>query len=142
MIRAFFLEIRVGRLKRLRYFGYSILLDVLGLLFVFGVVAAIAGAETAMGGDLQEMQAALRKAFAGPLVIVILGFVAAAVFASLNMSAKRIRDIGLPGWLVVLAIAMVTITVSILVSANAGQILSFMVWIGLLLTPGNLMSKG
>lgn len=142
MIRAFFLDIRDGKMTRLPYFGYSILLDLLGLLFVFGIVVAMAGAETVMGGDLQEAQAVLRKVFTGPLLAALAVFFTVAVFASLNMSAKRIRDIGLPGWMVVFAIAVVTIAISILVSEKAAQSLSLVFWIALLLTPSNLLNKG
>jgi len=142
MIRAFFLDIRDGKLTRLPFFGYTILLNVLGLVFVFGIVAAIAGAETVMGGDLSEAQAVLRKTFAGPLIIVMIGFFVTAVFASLNMAAKRIRDIGLPGWPVVLVLAAITIAISLLIPGKSAQSLSFVVWIILLLTPSNLMNKG
>ncbi len=142
MIRALFLDIRDGRLTRLPFLGYSLLLNILGLLFVFGIVAAISGAETLMGGDLQEAQAALRKAFSLPLIAVLSGFFGTVVFVALNLAAKRIRDIGLPGWLSVLAIAAITISVSLLVSDNASQTLSFVSWVALVLIPGGMMNKG
>ena len=142
MIRAFFLDIANGRLTRLPFLGYALLANILGLLFIFGIIAVIAGAETLMGGDLQEAQAALRKAFSVPLLAAIFGFFGIAVFVSLNLAAKRIRDIGLPGWLTVLAIAVVTISVSLLVSETASQTLSFATLVALPLTPSNLMNKG
>lgn len=142
MIRAFFLDIRDGKLKRLPFLGYSILLQVLGMLFIFGIVAVIAGAETVMGGDLSEAQAVLRKTFAGPAIVVMIGFFAATVFISLNLAAKRLRDIGLPGWLSVLAIAVITIAVSLLVSHESAQSLGYVTLIALVLPPSNMMSKG
>lgn len=141
MINAFFLDIRNGKLTRLPFFGYSVLLNVLGLVFIFGIIAAIAGTETVMGGDLSEAQAVLRKTFTGPLIIVLIVFFVTAVFATLNMAAKRIRDIGLPGWLTVLALAAILIAFSLLAPGKASQSFGFISWIILLLIPSGMMKK-
>lgn len=141
MIRAFFLDVSDGKLQRLAYFGYTLLLDILGLIFMFGIVTMIAGAETAMSGDLQEAQAALRKAFSDPLIAALMIFLAAALFVSLNMGTKRMRDIGLPGWMAVAALAIITVGISMLISDEAAHGYSFLAWIGMLVTPSNLVGK-
>ncbi len=54
--------------------------------------------------------------------------------------AKRVRDIGLPGWSMVAAVVVLTAMVTYWVSDDAGNGLHTIVWIVLLLVPGNAVS--
>lgn len=59
----------------------------------------------------------------------------------LNLMAKRIRNIRLPDWRTLLAIILAGILVSALVSQNASNILSTLVWLALLLIPSGAFSS-
>ena len=56
--------------------------------------------------------------------------------------AKRIRDIGLPGWWTVLTIFVISGVVSYVVSENASSGLNTLIWVVLLLVPSNALAKG
>jgi uncharacterized membrane protein YhaH (DUF805 family) len=64
------------------------------------------------------------------------------LFIGVNIMAKRIRDIGLPGWWTVLAVFIVSGVVSYLVSDNAGSIVNTLAWVAVVLLPGNALAKG
>ena len=55
--------------------------------------------------------------------------------------AKRFRDIGLPGWWMVLVVFILSALVSYFVSENASSGFSLLVWIALLLIPGNALTR-
>jgi uncharacterized membrane protein YhaH (DUF805 family) len=62
-------------------------------------------------------------------------------FAGANLTAKRIRDIGLPGWWSVLAIALLVGLVSGAVSEQAGSVIQLAIWLALVLVPTNVLAK-
>ncbi len=130
-------DIREGRLARLPYLGYSILLLVLMFVFVLGTVSAIGIAEHILGGELEVAQEKLFDSFSGPAAIVFFLCWLLFMFASLNIMAKRIRDIGLPGWWTVLALVLITGASYAIVSEGTGSTLDLLVWIALLVIPSN-----
>jgi uncharacterized membrane protein YhaH (DUF805 family) len=137
MIRVLFGELQTGRLKRLPYLGYSVLLSV--LMIVAGMALAyVAGiGEMLLAGDFEAAQAHMSENFS---IVAVLLFIAVSLlflFAGINIMAKRFRDIGLPGWWMVLAVIVVTGLVSVLVSDEASNILQTVIWIVLLLIPGD-----
>ena len=137
MFKFYFGDFSNGRLLRLPYLGYIVLLIILWIGFIFATVAAIGAAEHILGGDLAEAQAVLTKSLGIPYMI-ILGLVLLALFvASFNMMAKRARDMGLPGWMFVIGFLIVIWLVSFYVSDNAGSGLSSIVGLALLLLPSN-----
>jgi uncharacterized membrane protein YhaH (DUF805 family) len=75
--------------------------------------------------------------------MVVFGVVVA-LFASAgaNIMAKRIRDIGLPGWWSVLAIVVLTGVVSVAISAQASNGLYLLITLTLLLVPTGVFAKG
>jgi len=103
MFKAFFGDITNGRLMHLPYFGYSLLLALLVIGFGLTIILAIGAGEHIIGGNLQQAQDQLREWFTLPFIIIF-GLVSALfVFGAINIMAKRIRDIGLPGWWTVLS---------------------------------------
>jgi len=54
----------------------------------------------------------------------------------------RIRDIGLPGWWMVLAIFDVSGVGSYMISAEVMRGLNTLIWVVLLLIPSNALTKG
>ena len=142
MIKALIGDVKTGRLRRLQYLGYSLLLSLLMLGFGFAIVTAIGAGEHIIGGDIQQAQDKLREMFTLPLLIVFTVVSVFFLFAGANIMAKRIRDIGLPGWWLVLAIFLVSAVVSYLVSSEGSSGLNTLIWVVLLLVPGNAPGKG
>lgn len=141
MRQTYFGEIKNGRLVRLPFLGYSILLSVFLLLFGLAVVFAMGVGEHLIGGDLQQAQDLLRQRFGALAVIVTVTFMAFWIFASLNLTAKRIRDVGLPGWWTILALVILLGVVSVTISEEASSGLQTIFWLALLFIPGDLVQR-
>ncbi len=100
-----------GRLKRLPYLGYDVLLMVLAFAIVMGVIMLGGGFEGIMNPDL----------LAGMGVVVVIFFFLffiALLVANLNIMAKRLRDMGLPAWGSVAAIIVISIVLEMLFPAQ------------------------
>lgn len=148
MLGTYFGEIKTGKLKRLAYLGYSILLNIIVLAIVFGAIAFVAGIENLSAGNLQETQAKLMQNFGRPAMIAFLLFGAFVAFANANLMAKRFRDMGLAGWWSVLAVIVLSAVVGTVFQnpdpetpALIPGILNAVVWIILLLVPSNAFSR-
>jgi uncharacterized membrane protein YhaH (DUF805 family) len=135
MLRGLFGDVMNGRLARLTFLGYWVLLTVLVVTLGIGIGFAIGAAEHLMGGDLQAAQDQLRERFGGPAVIAIAVVFGAFAFAGLNIEAKRLRDIGLPGWWGVLGILVASTVLSFALSDEAASAFALVVLIALLLVP-------
>ena len=135
MINVLFGDVKTGRLMRLQYLGYSLLLSFLMLGFGLAIVLAIGAGEHIIGGDLQQAQDKLREMFTLPFMIVFAVVMPLFVFAGFNLLSKRIRDIGLPGWWTLLVIVVLESVASYAVSNEVGSGLHSLVWIVLLLIP-------
>lgn len=142
MLKILFGQITTGRLTRLPYFGYTLLLAALFIGFALIVVFLIGAGEQLIGGDLQQAQAKLAKWFARPFMIVFALVVALIALAWVNILAKRIRDIGLPGWWSVVAIIVLTALVSVAASEQASSILHGLITVALLVIPTNALGAG
>ena len=118
MIRQFFTslfgEVGSGRLNRMQYLGYLFLLTVLMFLAIFATILLVGAAEQMAGGNLQDVQAMIAEKLGMPAVIGILVLASVFTFASLNITAKRLREMGLPGWPTVLGIVVVGVGIDIL----------------------------
>jgi uncharacterized membrane protein YhaH (DUF805 family) len=141
MIKTFFGDIADGRLARLPYLGHWVLLSLAVLILLLGIGAAIGIGEQLIGGDLQQAQAKLREWLTLPFFVLFGLVVAVLFFAGANLTAKRIRDIGLPGWWSVLAIALLVGLVSGVVSKQAGSGVQLAIWLALVLVPTNVLAK-
>lgn len=142
MLKKLFGEITNGRLTRLPYLGYSLLLAALFLSLGIVVGLMIGVGEQLIGGDLQQAQATLAEWLTLPFMLVFGLVVVLIAFAGANIMAKRIRDIGLPGWWSVLAIVVLTGVVSVVTSAQVGNGLSLAITLALLLIPTDAFAKG
>jgi len=59
----------------------------------------------------------------------------------MNIMAKRIRDIGLPGWITVFGVMILEGIVSVVISEESGSSLHTVVWLLLVLVPSNTLGK-
>jgi len=137
MLKVYFGEFSNGRLRRLQYFGYALLLFALALGSVFGIVFAIGAGEYLMGGDLQEAQTELANRFSVPAVLTLGLIYFLVLVAKLNIMAKRIRDMGLSGWWIALAVFVVVGLTSNTASPEAGSTLFSLVTLLLLFIPSD-----
>lgn len=142
MIKVLFGDIASGRLARLPYLGYYVLLTLLIAAFGIGVAVMIGVSEQLIGGDLQQAQDTLRQWLSPPFMVVLGLVVVGVLFAGANIMAKRLRDIGLPGWWSVLAVAVLTGAVSFAVSEQASSGLHLLIALALALIPTGAFSKG
>jgi len=141
MINTLLKEIKTGRLLRLQYLGYSLFISLLVVVFVAAVVFAIGAGEHILGGNLQDAQNQLREWFTLPFMIVFGIFMASILFIGFNLMAKRIRDIGLPGWWSILVIMIISGVLSYAVSQQASSGFHTLIWILLVLVPTNALAK-
>ena len=141
MFKVLFGDINNGRLTRLPYLGYSLLLVALMMGFGFAVVLAIGAGEHVIGGDLQQAQDKLREWFTMPAMIIFALMSVLFVFGAANIMAKRIRDTGLPGWWLVLVIVVLTGIVSYVISEEASSGLHTLIWVLLLLIPTHAFNR-
>jgi uncharacterized membrane protein YhaH (DUF805 family) len=141
MFKVLFGDVQAGRLLRLPYLGYSLLLSVLMIAIGFAIAYAAGVGEHLLAGDLDAAQAHMSENFSLPAVLTFLVVSVLFLFAGCNLMAKRLRDIGLPGWWTVLAIVILTGVVATMVSEEASNILQTVIWLVLLLIPGNALTS-
>ena len=114
MIKTFFRnlfgEVSTGRLNRMQFIGYTFLVMALMMLLVFGAILAVGTAERA-ADNVQEFQAMMADKFGMPLVIGTMVVGSIFTFASLNLTAKRVRDMGLPAWTTVLVLVLIGVII-------------------------------
>ena len=142
MLKALFGDVHNGRLMRLQYVGYSLLLSLLMVGVGLVVVAAIGLGEDVIGGDLQRAQEILRERVTLPHIIAFAVVTLLFMFVGANIMAKRIRDIGLPGWWSVLGLLVLFTVMSYAVPDHVSSILQSLVWLALALCPGNSVAGG
>ena len=127
MLKALFGDVHNGRLMRLQYVGYSLLLSLLMVGVGLAVVAAIGIGEDFIGGDLQQAKELLRERVTLPYMIVFAAATLLFMFVGANIMAKRIRDIGLPGWWSVLGLLGLVTVMNYAVSDHVSRILQSLV---------------
>jgi len=143
MFNTYFGEIKHGRLLRLSYLKYYVIMIVLMMAFVIGTGLMIGISEQIMGGDIQQAQDKLRAWFTLPFIIIVGVIMFAFMFAGANIAAKRVRDMGLPGWWVILGLFLVSGSISA-VSNNQGQgggAVGLIFLLALLFIPSNAFGK-
>jgi len=141
MINTLVGDIKTGRLLRLQYIGYSLVLLLMVLGFVIFTILAIGAGEHLLNGNLQEAQAQLQDWFSLPFILAFGVFMIVLLFSSMNIMAKRIRDIGLPGWITVFGVMILEGIVSVVISEESGSSLHTVVWLLLVLVPSNTLGK-
>ena len=118
MLKIYFGEWGDGRLKRLPYLGYHILLMVLMMAIIFASIFSVGTMENFIGGDLATAQEVIRDKFG---ILAIVGFATLFIvmmFGQVNILAKRIRDMGLPALWTILGIIAISILLNILFPAQ------------------------
>ena len=114
MFISLFGGLKDGRLKRLPFIIYLTVLQLVLLAYVIWVGVAAGLGDIALAGDLEQAQQRLTDFLSPALLLVTVVLICVLAFAHLNIIAKRIRDIGLPGWWALLAFVIFRLLVSAL----------------------------
>ncbi len=138
MLDIYFGGLRDERLGRLGFLAYWLLLFV--VFITAGLLAGLGlGVADHLGGNgVEDTQTSLRDDLGLPFILVIWAAGLAFLFAELNICAKRIRHIGLPGWPTTLAVSVVILLAALLLTPRLGQGLTVIAWLALVLVPGGL----
>lgn len=136
IVDSYYSSVTNGTLGRMRFFGLFLSANAIWILLGIGIVAMIGAAEHLVGGDLQEAQAVLRSKLGVPSVVALAFLGLAFFFALMNITAKRIRDIGLPGWTGVVVIIVLLGVVTQFGTDKLQQGVSSLVLLALVLIPG------
>ncbi len=137
MLNTVFGEIRDGRIPRLTFLVALLALSAAGMAIMLGVFwvsgAAEAAASTGPGADSAERVA---ETLGRGWLLFLSGIGVTVFFGQANLWAKRIRDLGLPGWWTVLGVVVAVVLVSRLASDTAASALNLTLLLALLLVPG------
>ena len=148
MLNTYFGDITSGRLQRLPFIGYIVLLHVLFVVLVLAGAAGLGVVENLVGDDLTHTQQMLAEKIGLPTMIIIGIVIAAVFFATLNLEAKRIRDMGLPGWWTLLAIWIISVILIALLAGlvnpelgnHTSSIISAIAFLALIVIPSDTFS--
>jgi uncharacterized membrane protein YhaH (DUF805 family) len=141
MFKTLWGEVKNGRLQRLPYLGYFVLLNVLLGVLVFGVLMSLDVEEGMLNGDLEQVQAGFAEHLSMPVVLLGAVVLLLVLFASLNIMAKRLRDTGLPGWWSTLGVVAIGAMLSQIVSEQVGSGFHSLVMLALILIPTASFNK-
>ncbi|MCD6212913.1 MAG: hypothetical protein J7J02_08025 [Sulfurovum sp.] len=113
MLKIFYGEWGTGKLQRLPYLGYHLLLMVLIIAIIMGTIFTVGAAENFIGGNLAETQKMLMDKFGFVAIAGIMVLIFAAMLGQINILGKRIRDMGLPVLWSILGIIVVSMVLNI-----------------------------
>ena len=113
MLKIFYGEWGTGKLQRLPYLGYHLLLIVLIMAIIMGTIFAVGAVENFMGGNLAETQKMLIDKFGVVAIAGIMVLIFAAILGQVNILGKRIRDMGLPVLMTIIGIMIVSLILNI-----------------------------
>ena len=114
MLKTYFGEWGTGRLQRLPYLGYHILLMVLVAAIIFGAIMLVGTMENMMGGSIEKTQAMLLDKFGIIGIIGILILIFATMLGQVNILGKRLRDMGLPVLWTILGIVAISMVLNVI----------------------------
>jgi uncharacterized membrane protein YhaH (DUF805 family) len=122
MLKVYFGEWGSGKLQRLAYLGYHLLLMFIVIAVIFATIFAVGATENFIGGDFMATQAMLGEHFGFVAVFGIVVLMMGMFLGQINIMAKRIRDIGLPAAWTILGIVVVSMMLNILFPAQIVEI--------------------
>ena len=116
-----------GQLNRVGFFKSALIISSLAVLFLVLILFLIFGAVNIVGGNLQEAQTYITQKLEIPFLIVSVFVIIGLIFAKINICAKRIRNIGLPGWVSLIIAISFNLIVHNIAGQNTGYLFSFLV---------------
>jgi len=113
MLKIYFGEWGSGKLQRLPYLGYYILLMVLVMLIIFGGIFAVGAGANIMSGDIAATGDLLMAKFGAVALFGIVVIMFLAMLGQVNILGKRIRDMGLPVLWTILGIIAISMILNV-----------------------------
>ena len=113
MLKTYYGDWGTGKLQRLPYLGYHLLLMVLIIAIIMGTIFTVGAAENFIGGNLAETQKMLMDKFGFVAIAGIMVLIFAAMLGQINILGKRIRDMGLPVLWTILGIIVVSMVLNV-----------------------------
>jgi uncharacterized membrane protein YhaH (DUF805 family) len=114
MLKTYYGEWGTGKLKRLPYLGYHLLLMVLIMVIIIGTIFAVGAAENFIDGNLAETQKMLMDKFGFVAIAGIMVLIFSAMLGQINIFGKRIRDMGLPVFWTILGIIAISMLLNVI----------------------------
>jgi len=145
MFKIFFGEFQTGRLGRLPYLGYYLLLALLMALIGIGIGASLGITERVVGGNVPDAETLIADKLGVVGFLFIAALFAAFLLAESNIAAKRLRDMGLPGWWALLGGLIISALVAQFAGTQVDGVVNLLMFFALVLIPtdtfrGSLMS--
>lgn len=128
-------DIQQGQLARLPYLGYSLLVSLLLILVGLSVVLLENGVERGANG-IEGISLTLSL----PGFVLLLLMTIPLGLAGLNLMAKRLRHVGLPGWPTTIALTLLVFAIAYGWSLPGAHGFQFLIWMTLILLPKNTFS--
>ncbi len=113
MLKTYFGEWGNGKLQRLPYLGYHVLLMFLVVAIILGGIFAVGAAENLIGGDLLNTQKMIMDKFGIVAIIGISLLMFIAMLGQVNILGKRIRDMGLPVLWTIFGLIVISIALNV-----------------------------
>jgi uncharacterized membrane protein YhaH (DUF805 family) len=114
MLKTYYGEWGTGKLQRLPYLGYHLLLMVLIMAIIIGTIFAVGAAEHFIDGKLAETQKMLMDKFGFVAIAGIMVLIFSAMLGQINIFGKRIRDMGLPVFWTILGIIAISMLLNVI----------------------------
>jgi len=122
MFKVYFGEWGEGRLQRLAYLGYHVLLMFIIIAIIFGAIFTVGATEKLMGGDIMAAEAMLGERFGFIAIFGIVVLMMAMFLGQINIMAKRIRDMGLPAVWTILGIVVISMMLNMFFPAQIVEV--------------------
>jgi uncharacterized membrane protein YhaH (DUF805 family) len=119
ILRDLFADVAHGRLQRVAFLLYVLA----GMILLMPIAFLFAGI-----ASLQATSSVVLKWFIYPLIAVF-------AFVGCNLAAKRIRDIGLPGWSTLIAVNLLSFGLLYVAPEIVAQAANVVIWASLVLMP-------
>ena len=114
MLKTYFSDWGYGKLQRLPYLGYYVLLMVLMMAILFGGIMLVGATENIIGGNLEATQQMLTVKFGIVSLIAFSSLIFIMILAQVNILGKRIRDMGLPVLWTILGIVLISMVLNVI----------------------------
>lgn len=142
IFRTLFGAVRHGTIHRIPFFWHVAGLWTIGAAIIITLVVGLGLNQMPTAGMTPEQARQVVQEALGPVGnTVLVLFAVVLVFAQVNMMAKRLRDMGLPGWLTLVTVVAVTGLASVYVSPTAGGLVNIAFWLTLLFMPPGVFSR-
>lgn len=141
MFRTYFGDVSSGRIGRLKYLGHWILLCLAVIIVLVGITASVDFSRQIMEANAAAIQDSLTQRIGMPILWLLMLFALAVLFASLNIMAKRLRDMGVSGWGLVLVIAVISFVLTGYAPVEVASGFSILVFLALVLLPGRMTDR-